>query len=97
MCVCGGGACSYYNEKIDACLEWPPRLKARSAMTTDTKGRKQSEKQDGCKLCNYNAHTVAPVIAIVKYFWMTFILARQKSSSVVFCFFLEPKNFWIKG
>lgn len=43
--------------KVDACLEWPPRVKARSAMTTGTKGRKHPENQDGIRVVNY------PIIA----------------------------------
>lgn len=43
--------------KVDACLEWPPHVKARSAMTTGTKGRKHPENQDGIRVVNY------PIIA----------------------------------
>lgn len=43
--------------KVDACLEWPPRVKARSAMTTGTKGRKHPENQDSVRVVNY------PIIA----------------------------------
>lgn len=54
MCGCGwgGGLVHIIMRKVDACLEWPPRLKARCAMTTDTKERKQAENQDGSRVGN---------------------------------------------